>query len=115
MNVSIAVFVWGFFTGMATTAIVSSIVLRRFRRNFRAILDDSTMAAQEQVRAQIQKAVENRVAIADHIDKQPGPRFYCGQAFCGHTTKELAMECWQAHCDRYEAARRAGYPINLGP
>lgn len=36
-----------------------------------------------------------------HIESQSknGPPFYCGTAFCGHSTITAAKKCWQKKCD----------------
>jgi hypothetical protein len=42
--------------------------------------------------------------VPEHIERQrkQGPPFYCGTAFCGHSTIQAAAECWQRHCARWE-------------
>lgn len=42
--------------------------------------------------------------IADHIERQrnQGPPFYCGTAFCGHSTIIAAAKCWNRKCEALE-------------
>lgn len=44
----------------------------------------------------------------DHMVGQTNGPFYCGTAFCGHSTKRAARECWKKKCDAFDAIRSAG-------
>jgi hypothetical protein len=37
----------------------------------------------------------------DHMVGQKTGPFYCGTAFCGHSTKKAARECWKRAGDRH--------------
>jgi hypothetical protein len=39
----------------------------------------------------------------DHMVGQAEGPFYCGTAFCGHSTKKAARECWKKKCDAIDA------------
>jgi hypothetical protein len=41
-----------------------------------------------------------------HIVKRRGQPFYCGTAFCGHTTRQAAESCWARHCATLEELNR---------
>lgn len=38
--------------------------------------------------------------IPSHIERQRqyGPTFWCGTAFCGHETIDEAADCWERRC-----------------
>jgi hypothetical protein len=44
----------------------------------------------------------------DHMVGQTQGPFYCGTAFCGHSTKKAARDCWQRKRDACEEQRKAG-------
>ncbi len=41
----------------------------------------------------------------DHMVGQTEGPFYCGTAFCGHSTKKAARECWKNKCDAIQKIR----------
>ena len=44
----------------------------------------------------------------DHMVGQTEGPFYCGTAFCGHSTKKAARECWKRKLRAFEELRAAG-------
>ena len=44
------------------------------------------------------------VPVTQHIEvqREQGPPFYCGTAFCGHHTIKAAEKCWQDKCAALE-------------
>jgi len=44
----------------------------------------------------------------DHMVGQTHGPFYCGTAFCGHSTKKAARACWKKKCDTFAEMQKAG-------
>ena len=51
--------------------------------------------------------------IPEHIKTQhrQGPPFYCGTAFCGHSTMKAAAECREQKCARRKEVQAKFYAI----
>jgi hypothetical protein len=49
------------------------------------------------------RLVDEDYGYNDHMVGQKRGPFYCGTAFCGHSTKQAARACWKKKCDAIDA------------
>jgi hypothetical protein len=51
----------------------------------------------------IAAVINEDAGYSDHMVGQTQGPFYCGTAFCGHSTKKAARACWKKKCDAIDA------------